>query len=101
MAARMSIRHARRQRPKERQSALQRRGSVRRYELWVAVAWHDGLTFALPFNLIFVTAIIALIFIDAEHMILPNAIPYPGMLFALIARLALPYLMCRPSFDDL
>jgi leader peptidase (prepilin peptidase)/N-methyltransferase len=69
--------------------------------LWVAVAWHDGLTFALPFDLIFVTAIIALIFIDAEHMILPNAITYPGMVFALIARLALPYLMGRPYFDDL
>jgi leader peptidase (prepilin peptidase)/N-methyltransferase len=69
--------------------------------LWVAVAWHDGLTFALPFDLIFVTAIIALIFIDAEHMILPNAITYPGMVFALVARLALPYLMGRPYFDDL
>ena len=46
--------------------------------LWVAVVWRDGLTFALPFDLVFVTAIVALIFIDAEHMILPNAITYPG-----------------------
>ena len=69
--------------------------------LWMAVVWRDGLTFALPFDLIFVTAIIALVFIDAEHMILPNAITYPGIAFALIARIALPYLMGRPHFDDL
>jgi len=69
--------------------------------LWVAVAWRVGLSFALPFDLIFVTAITALIFIDAEHMILPNAITYPGIVFALIARVALPFLMGAPHFDDL
>ena len=69
--------------------------------LWVAVAWRDGLSFALPFDLIFVTAIIALIFIDGEHMILPNAITYPGIAFSLIARVALPYLTGTPHFDDL
>ena len=69
--------------------------------LWLAVVWRDGLTFALPFDLIFVTAITALIFIDAEHMLLPNAITYPGIVFALVARLALPYLMGQPHFDDL
>ena len=69
--------------------------------LWVAVVWRDGLTFATPFDLIFVTAITALIFIDAEHMILPNAITYPGIVFSIIARLAVPYLMGEPHFDDL
>jgi leader peptidase (prepilin peptidase)/N-methyltransferase len=69
--------------------------------LWAAVAWRDGLTFALPFDLVFVTAIVALVFIDAEHMILPNAITYPGIVFSLIARLAVPYLMGAPHFDDL
>ena len=69
--------------------------------LWVAVAWRDGLTWALPFDLVFVTAISALIFIDAEHMILPNVITYPGIVFALVARVALPYLMGKPHFDDL
>lgn len=69
--------------------------------LWVLVVWRDGLTWALPFDLIFVTAITALIFIDAEHMILPNAITYPGIVFALVARVAIPYLMARPHFDDL
>src|SRR6185503_14626349 len=58
--------------------------------LFVAVAWHDGITPALPFDLIFVAAITALVFIDAEHMILPNAITYPGIVFSLVARLAIP-----------
>src|ERR1044071_411692 len=40
--------------------------------LWIAVAMHDGLSVALPFDLVFVSALVALIFIDAEHMILPN-----------------------------
>jgi len=69
--------------------------------LWVAVAWRDGFSFALPFDLIFVTAVTALIFIDAEHMILPNAITYPGIGFALIARLTLPLLTGEPHFEDL
>ncbi len=69
--------------------------------LFVAVAWHDGLTLALPFDLLFVAAITALVFIDAEHMILPNAITYPGIVFSLIARLAVPYLIGEPHFDDL
>jgi leader peptidase (prepilin peptidase)/N-methyltransferase len=69
--------------------------------LWVAVAWRDGLTFALPLDLVFVTAIMVLVFIDAEHMILPNVITYPGIVFSLVARLALPYLLGQPHFDDL
>ena len=69
--------------------------------LFIAVAWHDGLSAALPFNLVFASALLALVFIDAEHMILPNVITYPGIVFALIARVAIPYLMGRPYFDDL
>jgi len=69
--------------------------------LFVAVAWHDGLTFALPFDLIFTSALLALVFIDAEHMLLPNAITYPGIIFAVVARLALPYLIGNFHFDDL
>jgi leader peptidase (prepilin peptidase)/N-methyltransferase len=69
--------------------------------LFVAVAWHDGLTSALPFDLIFVSSLLALVFIDAEHMILPNAITYPGIVFAAIARVALPYLTGAPHFDDM
>ena len=69
--------------------------------LFIAVVWRDGLSPALPFDLVFVSALVALIFIDAEHMILPNAITYPGIAFAVIARLAIPYLMGEPHFDDL
>jgi leader peptidase (prepilin peptidase)/N-methyltransferase len=53
---------------------------------------HTGLTLALPFNLIFVALIVALVFIDAEHMILPDAINYPGLVFALVARALVPNL---------
>lgn len=69
--------------------------------IYLATAWHAGFTVALPFDLVFVTAIVALVFIDAEHMILPNAITYPGIAFALLARLALPHLAAVPHFDDL
>jgi leader peptidase (prepilin peptidase) / N-methyltransferase len=69
--------------------------------LFVAVAMHDGLTPALPFDLIFAASLVALVFIDAEHMILPNAITYPGIVFAVIARIAVPYLSGSPHFDDL
>lgn len=51
-----------------------------------------GLTLSLPFDLAFVAAILALIFIDAEHMILPNVITYPGAVVALVARVVVPNL---------
>jgi leader peptidase (prepilin peptidase)/N-methyltransferase len=69
--------------------------------LFVAVAWHDGLSAVLPFDLIFASALLALVFIDAEHMILPNVITYPGIVFALVARVVIPYLSGTPHFDDL
>ena len=69
--------------------------------LFAAVTWHGGLTFALPFDLAFTASILALLFIDAEHMILPNAITYPGILFALITRAVVPYLAGPSHFDDL
>ena len=69
--------------------------------VFVAVAWHDGLTWALPFDLLFAAALLALVFIDAEHMILPNAITYPGIVFAVIARLVIPYLTGTVHFDDI
>jgi leader peptidase (prepilin peptidase)/N-methyltransferase len=69
--------------------------------LFAAVTWHDGLSFALGFDLPFAAAMVVLIFIDAEHMILPNAITYPGLLFAVCARVALPYLAGSTHFDDL
>jgi leader peptidase (prepilin peptidase)/N-methyltransferase len=53
---------------------------------------HSGLTLSLPFDLAFVAAVVALVFIDAEHMILPNVITYPGFALALVARAAVPNL---------
>jgi len=69
--------------------------------LFAGIAWHDGLSAALPFDLVFASALLALVFIDAEHMILPNVITYPGIVFALVARIAIPYLTGTPYFDDL
>jgi leader peptidase (prepilin peptidase)/N-methyltransferase len=69
--------------------------------LFAAVTWHDGLSFALGFDVAFVAALLALIFIDAEHMILPNAITYPGILFAFLTRILVPYLAGPAHFDDL
>jgi leader peptidase (prepilin peptidase)/N-methyltransferase len=68
--------------------------------LFVAVTWHDGLSLMLPFDLVFSSAILALIFIDAENYILPNAITYPGIGFALVARVAIPYFSTTAHFDD-
>src|SRR5438105_1550095 len=51
---------------------------------------HDGLAPVLPFDLIFVAALIALIFIDAEHMILPDVITLPGLLIMLVCRALVP-----------
>ena len=68
--------------------------------LFVGVAWHAGLSAALPFDLVFVSALVSLVFIDAQHMILPNVITYPGIVFAVVARIAIPYLTGTPHFDD-
>jgi leader peptidase (prepilin peptidase)/N-methyltransferase len=59
------------------------------------------LSLLLAFDLIFVTALIALVFIDAEHMLLPNVITYPGIIFAVLTRLVLPYVAGPQAFDDL
>ena len=61
---------------------------------------HDGLSWLLPFNLMFAAAMIALIFIDAEQMILPDAITYPGFAVALLARLLLPFLQSTIPFEN-
>src|SRR5437764_5432074 len=68
--------------------------------LFAAVTWHDGLSFALAFDLAFTASLIALVFIDAEHMILHNAFTYPGMLFTQATRLAVPNLAGTSHFDD-
>lgn len=60
--------------------------------LFGLVYLRDGLTAALPFDLAFVAALLALIFIDAEHMILPDAITLKGAIVAFMARLIVPNL---------
>ena len=61
--------------------------------LFALTFWlRSGLTLSLPFDLAFVAAVVALVFIDAEHMILPNSITYPGIALALVARALVPNL---------
>jgi leader peptidase (prepilin peptidase)/N-methyltransferase len=60
----------------------------------------SGLTLSLPFDLLFVAALVALVFIDAEHMLLPNAITYPGILLAFVARLLVPNLYGVEALSD-
>src|SRR5690242_3990233 len=68
--------------------------------MFVVIAWHDGLSVALPFDLVFVSALVALMFIDAAHQILPDVITLPGVAFALMARIAIPLITGKPHFDD-
>ena len=65
------------------------------------VAWQIGFTPFLPVALIFVSAIIPLIFIDAEHQILPNVITYPLLVFALLVRLIFPFFIGAEYFTDI
>lgn len=58
--------------------------------LFLLTYWQIGFNAFLPVCLIFVSATVALIFIDAENMILPNVITYPLLVFALLARLIFP-----------
>ncbi len=68
--------------------------------LFALVFWQIGLNIFLPIALIFVAAIIALIFIDAENMILPNVITYPLLIFALFIRLIFPLVFNVTHFAD-
>jgi leader peptidase (prepilin peptidase)/N-methyltransferase len=60
--------------------------------LFALTFMHDGLAPVLPFDLIFIAALVALVFIDAEHMILPDVITLPGLFIMLIARALVPNL---------
>jgi len=68
--------------------------------LFALVFWQIGLNVFLPVALIFVTAVVALIFIDAENMILPNVITYPLLIFALLIRLIYPIVFDVLYFAD-
>lgn len=62
------------------------------------VYWQIGLTPYLPVGLVFVAAMLALIFIDAEHMILPNVITYPMFVIALVVRVAYPLVFADANY---
>lgn len=68
--------------------------------IFVLTYWQIGFTVFLPVCLIFVAAIVALIFIDAEHMILPNVITYPLLVFALLIRAVYPIFFGKAFFAD-
>ena len=69
--------------------------------LFVLVLWQIGFSLFLPVALIFVASMVALIFIDAENMILPNVITYPLLVFGLLVRLLFPIFASASYFSDL
>jgi leader peptidase (prepilin peptidase) / N-methyltransferase len=69
--------------------------------LWLLVFWQVGFTPMLPAALAFVSAIVALMFIDAEHMILPNVITYPFFLIVILLRVIFPIAFAADYFGDM
>lgn len=69
--------------------------------VFLLVYWKLGFTPFLPVALVFAAVMIALIFIDAEHMILPNVITYPLLLFAVLSRLLFPIFISTNYFSDI
>lgn len=69
--------------------------------LWLLVYWQVGFTPFLPIALIFTSVTVALMFIDAEHMILPNVITYPFFVFAIAVRILFPIAFGPQYFSDM
>lgn len=69
--------------------------------LFLIIASQIGFTYFLPIGLLFSASVLALIFIDAEHMILPNVITYPLLVFSLIVRITFPLFFTAAYFSDL
>ncbi len=69
--------------------------------VFTLVFWQIGFNVFLPVALLFSAVIIALVFIDAEHMILPNVITYPLFAFALAVRILFPVLFAGAHFSDM
>lgn len=69
--------------------------------VFIAVYWRVGLNPFLPVALAFSAILIALVFIDAEHMILPNVITYPLLIFVFLIRLLFPIFSGTNFFSDL
>ena len=68
--------------------------------LYLLVYFQTGVTPILPVYLAFVSAMVALIFIDTEHMILPNVITYPLLIAALLVRIIFPLVFAENYFSD-
>lgn len=69
--------------------------------LFVLVYWRIGFDWFLPVGLIFTATMVALIFIDAENMILPDVINYPLLVFALSVRILFPIFISAEYFADI
>jgi leader peptidase (prepilin peptidase)/N-methyltransferase len=69
--------------------------------LFLLVYWQIGFTPFLPLALYFTASMISLVFIDAEHMILPDLINFPLLLIAVAARIVFPIAFGGTYFTDL
>ena len=69
--------------------------------IFLLIAWQMGFSAFLPIALIFGAVMTALVFIDADHMILPNAITYPFFVFAVIVRIVYPFAFGAGYFSDM
>lgn len=69
--------------------------------LFVLFYWQIGLNPFLPVCLLFAAVIIALIFIDAEHMILPDVITLPFWALMIVIRVVFGIVFGAAYFSDL
>lgn len=69
--------------------------------LFVLTFFAVGFNAFLPVCLIFVAVMVSLIFIDAEHMILPDVINFPLLGLALLVRVLYPIFFGAEYFADL
>jgi len=69
--------------------------------VFLLTSFYVGINAFLLLALSFVSAVIALVFIDAEHMILPNVITYPLFFLTLVFRLIFALLFGKEFFSDL
>lgn len=69
--------------------------------VFVLTFYGVGFTAFLPIAFVFVATMISLIFIDAEHMILPNVINFPLLGLAIIVRVAYPLFFGADAFSDM
>ncbi|MEW6207799.1 MAG: prepilin peptidase [Acidobacteriota bacterium] len=58
--------------------------------LYLLLYFNDGLTLRLLADVVFVSLIVPLVFIDLEHKLLPNKITYPGLLVMTVLRVVAP-----------